>query len=103
MAWRAVRALSARLIGADNDEIAFVKNTSHGISIVTSGLDWRKGDNVVVFEKEFPSNIYPWLDLKRKGVEVRFIPHKGDRIGLSTPAASATIGATTTITSVVTM
>lgn len=78
----AVRALSARLIGADKDEIAFVKNTSHGISIVTSGLDWRKGDNVVVFEKEFPSNIYPWLDLKRKGVEVRFIPHKGDRIGL---------------------
>lgn len=78
----AVRALSARLIGADNDEIAFIKNTSHGISIVTSGLDWRNGDNVVVFEKEFPSNIYPWLDLKRKGVEVRFIPHKGDRIGL---------------------
>jgi selenocysteine lyase/cysteine desulfurase len=77
-----VRALSARLIGADNDEIAFVKNTSHGISIVTSGLDWRKGDNVVVFEKEFPSNIYPWLDLKREGVEVRFIPYKGDRIGL---------------------
>jgi len=78
----AVRALSARLIGADNDEIAFIKNTSHGISIVTSGLDWGKGDNVVVFEKEFPSNIYPWLDLKRKGVEVRFIPHKGDRIRL---------------------
>jgi len=78
----AVRALSARLIGADKDEIAFVKNTSHGISIITSGLDWRKGDNVVVFEKEFPSNIYPWLDLKRNGVEVRFIPHKGGRIGL---------------------
>lgn len=78
----AVRGMSARLIGADNDEIAFIKNTSHGISIVTSGLDWREGDNVIVFEKEFPSNIYPWLDLRRKGIEVRFIPHKGDRIGL---------------------
>ncbi|HVY55876.1 MAG TPA: aminotransferase class V-fold PLP-dependent enzyme, partial [Thermodesulfobacteriota bacterium] len=78
----AVRGMSARLIGAAKDEIAFIKNTSHGISIVTSGLDWRKGDNVVVFEKEFPSNIFPWLDLKRKGVEVRFIPYKGDRIGL---------------------
>lgn len=77
-----VRVLSARLVGAEKDEIAFIKNTSHGISIVTSGLDWREGDNVVVFEKEFPSNIYPWLELRRKGVEVRFIPHKGDRIGL---------------------
>jgi selenocysteine lyase/cysteine desulfurase len=75
-----VRALSARLVGAGKDEIAFIKNTSHGISIVTGGLDWRKGDNVIVFEKEFPSNVYPWLDLKRKGVEVRFIPLREDRI-----------------------
>lgn len=77
-----VRALSARLVGAEKDEIAFIKNTSHGISIITGGLDWKEGDNVLVFEKEFPSNIYPWLDLKRKGVEARFIPHRGDRIRL---------------------
>jgi len=77
-----VRALSARLVGAEKDEIAFIKNTSHGISIVTGGLDWKEGDNVLVFEKEFPSNIYPWLDLKRKGVEVRFIPLRDDRIRL---------------------
>jgi selenocysteine lyase/cysteine desulfurase len=77
-----VRALSAKLVGAGKDEIAFVKNTSHGISIVTGGLEWREGDNVLVFEKEFPSNVYPWLDLKRKGVEVRLIPLKDGRIGL---------------------
>lgn len=77
-----VRALSARLVGAEKDEIAFIKNTSHGISIVTGGFDWKEGDNVLVFEKEFPSNIYPWLDLKRKGVEVRFIPLRDDRIRL---------------------
>lgn len=75
-----IRALSARLVGAEKDEIAFIKNTSHGISIVTGGLDWREGDNVLVFEKEFPSNIYPWLDLKRRGVEVRFIPLREERI-----------------------
>lgn len=77
-----VRGMSARLIGAARDEIAFIKNTSHGISIVTSGLDWREGDNVVVYEKEFPSNIYPWLNLRSEGVEVRFIPYRGDRIEL---------------------
>lgn len=74
-----VRVSSAGLVGASPEEIAFVKNTSHGISIVAGGLDWREGDNVIVFEKEFPSNIYPWLDLERKGVKVNFIPF-GDGI-----------------------
>ncbi len=75
-----IRASCAELIGADADEIAFVKNTSHGISIVASGLDWKQGDNVLVFEKEFSSNIYPWLNLKDRGVEVRFIPLRDERI-----------------------
>jgi len=77
-----VRALSAELIGADSEEVAFIKNTSHGISIVSSGLDWREGDNVIVFEKDFPSNIYPWLDLARMGVEVKFVPLRDGRIFL---------------------
>jgi len=75
-----IRVSCAELVGADYDEIAFVKNTSHGISIVASGLDWKEGDNVLVFEKEFSSNIYPWLNLKDRGVEVRFIPFKKKRI-----------------------
>ena len=73
-----VRGLSARLVGAENDEIAFVKNTSHGISIVAGGLDWKSGDNVIVFEKDFPTNIYPWLALERKGVSVRYVQLGGD-------------------------
>ena len=59
-----IRDSSAKLIGADAEEVAFVKNTSHGISIVASGLDWKNGENVLIFEKEFSSNIYPWLNLK---------------------------------------
>ncbi len=72
----------AKLIHADTDEIAFVKNTSHGLSLVADGLDWHDGDNMIVCEKEFPSNIYPWLNLKRKGVEVRFVPFNHGRIEL---------------------
>ena len=75
-----IRASCAELVGAQADEIAFVKNTSHGISIVASGLDWKEGDNVIVFEKEFSSNIYPWLNLKLRGVDVRFIKLKNERI-----------------------
>ena len=75
-----IRASCAELVGADADEIAFVKNTSHGISTVASGLDWKQGDNVIVFEKEFSSNIYPWLNLKDRGVEVKFLTLKNERI-----------------------
>ena len=74
------RSACARLINAGPDELAFVKSTSHGLSIVAEGLDWKPGDNVLIYEKEFPSNIYPWLNLKRKGVEVRIIPSREGRI-----------------------
>ncbi len=75
-----IRRSCARLINAASDEIAFVKNTSHGLSIVAEGLDWRPGDNVLVFEKEFPSNIYPWLHLRGRGVEVKVIPSREGRL-----------------------
>jgi selenocysteine lyase/cysteine desulfurase len=75
-----VRRACARLVNAETAEIAFVKSTSHGLSIVAQGLDWRPGDNLLVYEKEFPSNIFPWLDLERKGVTVRFIPSRNGRI-----------------------
>lgn len=71
-----IRHSCARLVNAAPDEIAFVKSTSHGLSIVAKGLDWKAGDNVVIYEKEFPSNIYPWLNLRKKGVEVKVIPSR---------------------------
>ncbi len=67
-----VRAAFAQLINADLDEVAFVKNTSEGISIVANGIDWKEGDNVVIPDIEFPANVYPWLNLGRLGVETRF-------------------------------
>ena len=71
-----VREASAALIGSESDEIAFTKNTSHGISLVSGGLKWKEGDNVILTDKEFPANVYPWLDLRRKGVEVKVVPFK---------------------------
>lgn len=68
-----VRVACAGMINAAKDEIAFVRSTSHGLSLVAEGLAWNKGDNVIIYEKEFPSNIFPWEHLKRKGVEVRYI------------------------------
>tara|TARA_B100000686_G_scaffold355020_1_gene469119 strand:- start:3708 stop:4850 length:1143 start_codon:yes stop_codon:yes gene_type:complete len=75
-----VRDSFARLINAAVDEIAFVKNTSEGINVVANGIDWRKGDNIVVPDIEFPSNIYPWWNLKRLGVETRMVPNRKGRV-----------------------
>ena len=75
-----IRTRCAELIGARSDEIAFVKNTSHGLSLVAEGLEWRAGDNLLIYEKEFPSNIFPWIHLQRKGVEIRMIPFRDGSI-----------------------
>ena len=75
-----IRGRCGKLIGADTEEIAFVKNTSHGLSVIAEGLDWREGDNIIICEREFPSNIYPWLNLRRKGVGIREVPSRGGRI-----------------------
>lgn len=73
----------ARLINAEPEEVAFVKNTSEGLSHVANGIDFRPGDNVVVPAIEFPANIYPWLNLKRYGVEVRFVSAEEGRIPMA--------------------
>ena len=65
------RERAARLVGAAPERIAYIKNTSHGVSLLANGLGLRPGDNVVVPEREFPSNTLSWLRLEAAGVEVR--------------------------------
>ncbi len=67
------RELAARLIGAQPDEIALVGPTSLALSYVAGGLPFRKGDNILVYFDDYPSNVYPWMALAEKGVEVRLL------------------------------
>jgi len=83
-ALRETRSLLARLIEGDHRRLALTFNTSTGLNIVAQGLDLRGGDNVVVGEREFPANVYPWLHLRRKGVEVRLVPMPGGRLEVDT-------------------
>ncbi|MDP9169645.1 MAG: aminotransferase class V-fold PLP-dependent enzyme, partial [Acidobacteriota bacterium] len=71
--YEAIRTLTARMINADPDEIAIVKNTSEGIAMVATGIQWKAGDVVVAFEEEFPANYFPWKRLEAAGVEVRWL------------------------------
>ena len=68
---------------ADPAEIAFVKNTSEGLSTAAFGLPWRKGDRVVLASAEFASNLYPWLALRnRHEVDVIVVPETTDSDGV---------------------
>jgi len=80
---RAVRALAARLINAPSvDDVYFVPNTTHGIGVIAEGFPWESGDNVVLAAEEYPSNQYPWMNLSRRGVEVRSVASRGSRLNL---------------------
>ena len=77
------RQLVAGMLGARPEQIAFMRNTSDGLSTVANGLDWRPGDNLVTFRNEFPSNIYPWLRIRDAlGVEVRLAEERDGRVEL---------------------
>jgi len=77
-----VRGLVAGLINAKPDEVTFCKNTSEGLSLVANGLNWQNGDNVVTTSVEFPANMYPWLALRPRGVQVRMVFEEDGRIPL---------------------
>ncbi len=63
----------AELAGGKADNVAFVSSLAEGMNLLGNGLDWQAGDNVLIPRHEFPSVVYPFLNLQRKGVEVRFI------------------------------
>lgn len=77
-----VRQLAGKLLNCHPEEITFIKNTSEGLSFVANGLAWSKGDNIVTTGVEFPANIYPWMNLKSQGVQVKMVPEDGGRIPL---------------------
>lgn len=72
------RARLARLIGGQPEEIAFTENVTYGINSAAGALPLEPGDNVILCDREFASNVYPWLRLERsRGVEARMVPNDG--------------------------
>ncbi len=70
----------ARFVKADPNEIIFTKNTTEAINMVARGLEFERGDNIVVPNIEHHSNLVPWLNLQEKGVELRMV--KADEEGV---------------------
>ena len=66
----------ARLLGTSPDRVEFAPNTSYALNVLAQGLGWQPGDRIAVPACEFPSNVYPFMNLKRRGVHIDLIPHE---------------------------
>jgi selenocysteine lyase/cysteine desulfurase len=71
------RKLAAQLLNCQSAEIALVGPTSIALSYVAAGLHYRKGDNILIYQDDYPSNVYPWMALARRGVQVRLLNTRG--------------------------
>ncbi|HTD65805.1 MAG TPA: aminotransferase class V-fold PLP-dependent enzyme [Candidatus Limnocylindria bacterium] len=67
------RELAAKLLDAQADEIAFVGPTTLALNYVANGLSFRKHSNILIYHDDYPSNVYPWMALAERGVQVRLI------------------------------
>jgi len=68
------REAVAQLINAETGEIALATNTSYGLNLAARALPLAPGDVVLVSDREFPANVYPWLLLKKQGIDVELAP-----------------------------
>jgi cysteine desulfurase/selenocysteine lyase len=71
------RKLAAQLLNCQPDDVAFVGPTSLALSFLASGLKLRRGDNILIYFDDYPSNVYPWMALAEQGVEVRLMNTRG--------------------------
>ena len=71
------RTVCADLIGADKSEIALLGPTSLGLSLFANGIAWREGDEVVIYQDDYPSNVYPWMALGSQAVNIHRIRPEG--------------------------
>ncbi len=78
----ATRTNLARMINAQAEQIAFIQNTSQGFNILVNGLSWQAGDEIILTDYEFPSNIYPFLNAERFGVKIKYVPNRDGQIYL---------------------
>lgn len=75
-----LRGRLAALVGVSPDQVSITRGTAHGISLLARGLDWKEGDNVVGARLEYPANLFPWMALRDRGVEMRLVEPEDGRV-----------------------
>lgn len=77
---RGVHSRLASFLGVRPDQVALTASTGDGLMTVANGLVWQTGDEIITAEGEFPSNVYPWLNLAEQGVTLRMVPLRENRV-----------------------
>ncbi|HEY1407275.1 MAG TPA: aminotransferase class V-fold PLP-dependent enzyme [Spirochaetota bacterium] len=67
------RKILSRLIDCAFDEVTLIHNTAEGMIFTATGLDLKDRDEIILLEKEYPSNVYPWKAHEQKGVKIIFV------------------------------
>jgi selenocysteine lyase/cysteine desulfurase len=75
-----LREKLGRLLGAREEDMGLSFNTSVPLNICALALPWKSDSNIVLPQGEFPANVYPWLNLARRGVEVRLFERGTGRL-----------------------
>jgi selenocysteine lyase/cysteine desulfurase len=70
----------ANMLNVRPDQIAMTASTGDGLMHIAGGLNWQEGDSIITAEGEFPSNVYPWLNLQAQGVQIHFVKMREHRI-----------------------
>lgn len=68
-----IRSKIAEMVNGKTNEIAFTKNTAEAANIMAQSLPWGVGDNVIITDQEHPNNLFPWLNLRNRDIEVRVV------------------------------
>ncbi len=76
------RTEAAKLLNASEEEVAFTTSTGLSMSKIAHALPLVSGDNIVLNDLEFASNVVPWLPLRKKGIEIRRVKHKEGKLNL---------------------
>ena len=72
-----VRASAAQLLHSPVEQVALLRSTGEGTNLIASGVPWQSGDEVILYELDFPSLIAPWLAQADRGVKIRVIEDRG--------------------------
>ncbi len=72
------RQLFSKLINCRQEQVALIPSTSYGIATLSRNLTIGSGDNIVLIQDQFPSNVYAWRRLSRTtGATIRTVTRKG--------------------------
>lgn len=87
-----LRTAVGRFLGVDGSNVAFLKNTAEGLSLVAAGFPFESGDEVISYIHEYPSNHYPWRIQAARGVQLRLLPNRDKRVQSESVTATTPAG-----------